>query len=91
VFRCDPFHPAVGTHADGEAVFGDQWVVKRADQAHRLDVGQSAVLVLIQMMHLSPLWRHVATGPVAPTVSGVQGQALDGGGEAGTATIGIWP
>ena len=47
MFRCDPVHAAVGAHADGEAVLGDQPVVKSTNQAHSVDVGSSAVLIFV--------------------------------------------
>ena len=52
-----PFDAAVRAHADGEAVLGDQRVIERAEQAHCVDVGQPAVLVLIEVVHLRPLHR----------------------------------
>jgi len=47
MFRCDPLHAAVGAHADGEAVLGDQPVIKSTNQAHSVDVGTSAVLIFV--------------------------------------------
>src|ERR1035437_2289448 len=63
--RRDPFDPASRAHAHDEASVGDQWMIERAHQAHVVDVGEPAVLPLVQVMDLRPLCRHVAAGPRA--------------------------
>ena len=81
----NPFDAAAVAEADGVSGGGDEVVVERADQGQVGDVGSATCAPLGEVVDLGPRGGSIAARPSAAAVTGVEGQPLSGGGQAGNA------